>query len=98
MSNIVYIDVDDTLVRSIGPKRIPMPAVVRAVHRLHAQGATIYLWSTGGADYAAATARELGIEACVTAYLPKPRVYIDDQVMHEWRECRHVLPANVDDA
>jgi len=32
---IVFVDVDDTLVRSVGTKRIPMPAVIAEVKRLH---------------------------------------------------------------
>jgi hypothetical protein len=74
-----------------------MASVVAQVKRLHAEGAQIYLWSTGGAEYAAQSAKELGIEACVTQYLPKPTVYIDDQAVHDWRECKHVLPGNAGD-
>ncbi len=39
---VVYIDVDDTLVRSIGTKRIPMPANIARVRELHLQGAILY--------------------------------------------------------
>jgi phosphoglycolate phosphatase-like HAD superfamily hydrolase len=90
----VFVDVDDTLVRSSGAKRIPMPQVIAAVRRLHAQGARLFLWSTGGADYAQATARDLGLESCFVAFLSKPDVYIDDQAAAAWRNCRHVLPGN----
>ena len=55
----IYVDVDDTLVRSIGIKRVPMPAVIAAVRRLAEQGAQLYLWSTGGADYCRETAAAL---------------------------------------
>ncbi len=94
---IIFIDVDDTLVRSAGTKRIPMPAAVAHVRRLHTDGATLYLWSSGGADYARESARELGIAHCFAGFLPKPDVYIDDQAVHEWRYCRHVLPGNAGD-
>ena len=94
----IFFDVDDTLVRSVGAKRIPMPGVVRAVHSLHEQGAELYLWSSGGAAYARATAQELGIAHCFVAFLPKPQVYVDDQPVHEWRFCRHVIPANAGEA
>ena len=97
---IIYVDVDvdDTLIRSAGTKRIPMPAVVEQVRRLHAEGATLYLWSSGGADYARDSAVELGIAHCFADFLPKPDVYIDDQTVEEWRYCRHVLPGNAGDA
>jgi hypothetical protein len=91
---VIFVDVDDTLVRSVGTKRIPMPAVVSRVRELHAQGALLYLWSSGGADYAKASATELSIEHCFLGFLPKPDAYLDDQAVHEWRYCHHVLPAN----
>lgn len=39
---VVFVDVDDTLVRSTGAARIPMPEVIAAVRRLHATGALPY--------------------------------------------------------
>jgi len=91
---IIFVDVDDTLVRSVGTKRIPMPHVVAQVRALGADGHTLYLWSSGGAEYARASAIELGIEGCFAGFLPKPEVYIDDQSVAEWRYCQHVLPGN----
>lgn len=95
---VVFVDVDDTLVRSVGTRRIPMPPVVSRVRELHAQGVALYLWSSGGAEYARASAVELGIEDCFLAFLPKPDAYLDDQPVDEWRFCRHVLPGNAGDA
>jgi len=95
---VVFVDVDDTLVRSVGTKRIPMPAVVAAVRALYRRGDALYLWSSGGADYARASAVELGIEECFLGFLPKPDVYIDDQSVDEWRYCQHLLPGNAGDA
>ena len=92
----IFVDVDDTLIRSVGSKRVPMPRVVEAVRHLHAQGNRLFLWRTGGADYARASADELGIAHCFEGYLPKPEVDIDDQAMDEWRHCQHVLPGNAD--
>jgi predicted HAD superfamily phosphohydrolase YqeG len=89
---VAYIDVDDTLVRSIGSKRIPIPEVVKHVKRLHAAGAELYCWSTGGAAYARATAAELGVEMCFVAFLPKPNVVIDDQPLSEWRYLIQAYP------
>jgi Protein of unknown function (DUF705) len=92
---VIYVDVDDTLVRSVGAKRIPMPAVVQHVRDLYAAGAILYCWSTGGADYARETARELGVQDCFAGYLPKPNVLVDDQAPTEWRRFVHVRPLDV---
>ena len=95
---IVFVDVDDTLIRSVGAKRIPMPGVVARVRELHASGAEMYLWSSGGAEYARASAVELKLEECFAAFLPKPTSYIDDQPVSEWRFCKHVYPAGASEA
>lgn len=97
-SRVFFIDVDDTLIRSVGTKRIPMPNVISKVKALFAEGAILYLWSSGGAEYAHASAVELNIEDCFVGFLPKPEVYIDDQAVHDWRFCQHVLPNNIADA
>jgi hypothetical protein len=91
--SIIYVDVDDTLVRSVGTKRIPMVSVIEHVRRLKADGAQLYLWSAGGADYCRTTAQELGIEDCFVAFLPKPRIMIDDQEVAEWVFCTTFHPA-----
>lgn len=91
---VVFVDVDDTLVRSVGTKRIPMVPVVKRVRELYDQGVALYLWSSGGAEYARSSAVELGIEDCFVAFLPKPDAYLDDQPVHTWRYCQHVLPGN----
>lgn len=89
---VVYVDVDDTLVRSVGTKRIPIPAAIGRVRALYQEGATLYLWSTGGAEYARASAIELGLEGLFAGFLPKPTMYIDDQQVHEWRQLKHERP------
>jgi hypothetical protein len=90
---VVYVDVDDTLVRSAGTKRMPIPSVVAHVKQLAAQGGVeLYCWSTAGAEYARATARELGIEKCFVAFLPKPNVLVDDQEIGVWRRFVVVHP------
>jgi hypothetical protein len=94
-AEIVFVDVDDTLVRSAGTKRIPITPVVERVKGLKRAGATLYCWSTGGAEYARDAALELGLEGCFVAFLPKPTVILDDQAPAEWRMCRHVHPFNV---
>ena len=97
-TRIVYVDIDDTLVRSFGTKRIPMPPVIAHVRKLKSEGAQLYLWSSGGADYCRATAIELGIKDCFSGFLPKPDTYIDDQSFDAWRDCNYVHPSQVDNA
>ena len=89
---VVYVDVDDTLVRWAGTKRIPIPRVIERVRTLHAEGAVLYLWSTGGADYARSVAADLGIERCFAGFLPKPTLIIDDQAVPDWQNCAHEWP------
>jgi len=80
----IYVDVDDTLVRSAGSKRIPMSSVVALVRSLKERGASLYLWSRGGAAYCRSTADELGIADCFEAFLPKPQLLIDDASVQAW--------------
>jgi hypothetical protein len=91
-SLVAYVDIDDTLVRSFGSKRIPMTEMVSHVRNLHRDGVTLYAWSSGGADYARDAAKELGLEAVFAGFLPKPNVIIDDQSPAEWRRLIHVRP------
>ena len=93
----VYVDVDDTLIRSVGTKRMPLPAVVSHVKDLARAGAELYCWSAVGAEYARATARDLGIESCFTAFLPKPNILIDDQEVRTWRRFKVVHPLSIAD-
>lgn len=90
---IIYVDIDDTLVRSVGTKRIPVPAVLRHVRALKQQGAELYAWSSGGADYARRSAEELGVADCFAAFLPKPQALLDDQDIGAWRGLLQVHPA-----
>ena len=89
---IVFVDVDDTLIRSVGAKRIPMPRTIDRVKILYEEGAELYLWSSGGAEYAERSAEELGIAKCFVAFLPKPGIMIDDQEVSEWRYCKYERP------
>jgi hypothetical protein len=90
---IVYVDVDDTLVRSIGCKRIVIPEAVQHVRELKAAGAVLYCWSSGGGDYARSTAEACGIANCFEAFLPKPDVMLDDQATSDWRPLVTIHPA-----
>jgi len=57
--------------------------VIERVSSLDAAGSTLYLWSSGGAEYARTIAKELGIEDCFAAFLPKPTHILDDQHVAE---------------
>ena len=90
---VIYVDVDDTFVRSYGSKRIPIPAVIQHIRDLKRQGAHLYCWSSGGAEYAQASAEEFALDDCFVAFLPKPQVLLDDQKVSEWRGLLQVHPA-----
>ena len=81
---VIYVDVDETVIRSVGSKRIPMPGTLRLVRALHDHGATLYLWSRGGAAYAREVAEELHVDDCFTAFLPKPELLLDDAGVEHW--------------
>lgn len=90
----VFVDVDDTLVRSAGTKRIPIPSVIKHIRELHAQGAVFYCSCAGGAEYAQRSAEELGIDQCFTAFLPEPDILIDDQTITDWPRSILIHPVN----
>ena len=90
---VLYVDVDDTFVRTAGTKRIPIPAVIACIRRLWEEGAELYCWSSGGAEYARASAEEFGIADCFRSFLPKPHILLDDQDISEWRNLLNVHPA-----
>jgi hypothetical protein len=93
MSTIIYVDVDDTLIRTIGTRRIPIPEVIEHVRRLKDDGAELYLWSAGGANYCEEIADELGLRDCFKAFLPKPRIIFDDQEVRNWVFCTTFHPS-----
>ena len=93
---IIFIDIDDTLVRTYGLKRIPIGKTIQAIFRFHKEGSEIYLWSNGGSDYCKKTAKELGIDKCITGFLPKPTLYIDDMPTSDWKFCQHIYPGQID--
>ena len=93
---VVYVDVDETLVRNYGTSRIPMPGTIRHVRALFEAGAELYCWSSGGAQYARQSAEECGLADCFRAFLPKPQVMLDDQPVGEWRRLIYVHPNTCD--
>jgi hypothetical protein len=80
----VYVDVDDTIVRSSGSKRIPIPSVINQVRDLKAPGAVLFCWGAGSAEYAERSAQEFGIADCFLAFLPKPNILINDYEVTAW--------------
>jgi hypothetical protein len=90
---VVYVDIDDTLIRSIATKRIVIPRAIEHVRSLSQAGVRLFCWSSGGADYARRSAEEVGLSDCFVAFLPKPQVLLDDQHPNEWRRLLHVHPA-----
>lgn len=93
----IYVDVDETLIRNYGTKRIPIPNVIEHVKKLHSQGAVLYCWSSGGADYARESAREVNLEHCFEGFLPKPQVLLDDSKLANWRVLKEVHPNSCGD-
>ncbi|GGR50828.1 hypothetical protein GCM10008959_10170 [Deinococcus seoulensis] len=89
---IVYVDVDETLVRNVGRSRVPIPGAIAHVRELAAQGAELYCWSSGGAAYARDSAREVGLDGVFMAFLPKPQVLLDDQRVESWRQLVQLHP------
>ena len=94
---VIFVDVDDTFVRSASHSRVPMPDVIEAVRRLHSEGAEPYRWSSGGGDYARESAEEFGLAECFTAFLPKPNVMIDDVPVASWHRLKTIHPNEVSD-
>jgi len=90
---VIYVDVDETFVRSVGTKRIPMTSVINHIRQLKEQDAVLYCWSSGGADYARQSAEEFGIADCFVCFLPKPNAILDDQNIEQWRYFKQVHPA-----
>lgn len=93
----IYVDVDETFVRNYGSKRIPMPPVIEHIKDLYDQGAKLYCWSSGGAEYARKSAEEFAIDYCFIDFLPKPEVCIDDLKFSQWRNLLHVHPNECSD-
>lgn len=85
MNAAIYVDIDDTLVRSFGSKRIPIAHMVALVRSLKQRGAVLFCWSSGGAAYARSAAEEVALGDCFEAYLPKPHLLLDDVLVGSWR-------------
>lgn len=91
-SEAIYVDVDDTFVRTYGEKRIVIPHMIDYIRNQAKSGKTMYCWSSGGAAYARESAFEFGIADCFAGFLPKPSILIDDQRIADWRGLRELHP------
>lgn len=83
MQPVLYVDVDDTLVRTVGSKRVAITHMVKLVRELSTR-AELYCWSRGGAEYAREIAIELELRECFKAFLPKPDGLLDDVAVEQW--------------
>jgi hypothetical protein len=63
-------DVDGTLIDSLSGTTL-RPGAAELLERVRATGATVILWSAGGAEYARARAASLGIEHLVDEFHDK---------------------------
>lgn len=88
----IYVDVDETFLRNYGTKQIPIPSVIEHIKALKDEGAILYCWSSGGAEYARASAQKFGIALCFEGFLPKPHVAIDDMPFDTWNNLLQVHP------
>ena len=92
--SVVFVDVDDTLIRSFGTKQIPIPNAIRYVRDMYNAGNVLYCWSRGGAQYSRDVAIKLGIADCFVCFLPKPDVVVDDRLKQLLDHCEFIHPSN----
>jgi hypothetical protein len=92
--SVIFVDVDDTLIRSFGTKQIPIPNAIRYVRDMFNDGHVLYCWSRGGAQYSRDVAIKLGIADCFVCFLPKPDVVVDDRLQELLDHCEFIHPNN----
>lgn len=92
--SVIFVDVDDTLIRSFGTKQIPIPNAVDYVRDMFNAGNVLYCWSRGGAQYSREIATKLGIAECFVCFLPKPDVVLDDRLAELLDHCQFIHPMN----
>lgn len=57
---------------------------IELMKQFKARGHTVYVWSQGGSEWAAAVCKALGIENMVDYVLDKPNWYVDDLHVNAW--------------
>ena len=93
----VFVDVDDTLIRSVGSKIIPNTRVIEKVRMLHQKGMTIIVWSTAGSEYAKRISENIGISEIISFYFTKPQYIIDDQEIDKWLNTKVIHPLQIEE-
>ena len=91
---VIFVDVDDTLIRSFGSKQIAILNAVDYVREMFNAGNVLYCWSRGGAQYSRDIATKLGIADCFVCFLPKPDVVLDDRLEDLLDHCEFIHPMN----
>ena len=89
---VIYVDVEGTLVNTIGNRQVPIEAVIQHIRDLYEHGAELYCWSSAGASFAENVANSIGLVECFKAFLPKPNVMIDDIAITDWRQLLQIHP------
>ncbi len=92
--SVIFVDVDDTLIRSFGTKQIAIPTTIQYVRDMFRAGNLLYCWSRGGAQYSRDVATKLGIADCFVCFLPKPDVVVDDRLEQLLDHCEFIHPNN----
>lgn len=98
--NIVFVDVDDTLIKwnvsehdtdivyinfsGERHKHSVIRANVDALLKHNSRNHAIVVWSQGGFQWAEAVVKALGLESKVTAVMSKPKFLIDDLQSNMW--------------
>jgi len=72
-----------------------MSGTIEQIRELHRSGFELTCWSAGGAQYARDCALELGIEHLFVNFLGKPRYFIDDQRVADWKTSEEIHPSDI---
>jgi hypothetical protein len=63
---------------------VPNEKNIRLVQKFAKLGYTVIIWSQTGAEWAEAVADAVGLHPYATAFLAKPRYYLDDLPCQAW--------------
>lgn len=85
-SELVCVDVDNTLVAWEGTTYKPMKRNIEALINHARRGHSVIVWSAGGIAWTRRIIEELGLEKYVTVATTKPRWFLDDKPPTEWSE------------
>lgn len=84
--NVVFFDVDETLIMWKGVDWTPNQANINALIREHKRGKFIIVWSRAGGYAAAIAVQQLKLNQYVGLTMAKPNRIIDDKDPSEWME------------